>query len=80
MISTDEQADAAGNARGPLRPVANICTAGSCPTVYVDGDTDNLIVQGFTVSAKHRGIDLPEGETLVEIPKELLAEALRNLS
>ena len=76
MTFTDEKADAGR----PLQAVANICTSGSCPTVYVDPRTDTVIVQGFTVSAKHRGIDLPDGETLVEIPKELLAEALRNLS
>ena len=80
MIFTDDQAAAAGNASGLLHPVANVCNSGSCPTVYVDPGTDKLIVQGFSVSAEHRGIDLPAGEALVEIPKELLAEALRNLS
>lgn len=75
MTVTDEKADPADQ----LRPVANICTAGSCPTVY-DSGTGTLIVQGFTVSALRSGIDLPAGEALVEIPKELLAEALRNLS
>lgn len=64
----------------PLRPVANVCSAGSCPTVYIDGTTSTLIVQGFTVSPERAGIDLPNGESLIEIPYELLAEALRNLS
>lgn len=39
-----------------------------------------LVIQGFAVSAKHAGIDLPEGELLVEIPSRLLFEAARNLS
>jgi hypothetical protein len=38
------------------------------------------VVQGFSVSAGQVGVDLPAGESLVEIPAALLAEALRNLS
>jgi hypothetical protein len=37
-------------------------------------------VQGYTVSAATVGLDLPDGERLVEIPAELLAEAARLLS
>ena len=80
MIFAHHQADAAGNSGRSLQTVANICASGSCPTIYAEPSSGTLIVQGFTVSAEHRGIDLPEGESLVEIPKELLAEALRNLS
>ncbi|NMO53149.1 hypothetical protein HH310_18370 [Actinoplanes sp. TBRC 11911] len=61
------------------RAVANICNTGACPTVYESGPA-SVVVQGFKVSADRVGIDLPDGETLVEIPRELLAEALRNLS
>jgi len=61
------------------RAVANLCNSGACPTVYDSGPT-SVVVQGFKVSADRVGIDLPEGETLVEIPRELLVEALRNLS
>lgn len=63
----------------PLRAVANLCASGSCPTVYQSG-SGSLVVQGFTVSAEQAGIDVPAGETLVEIPFELLTEALRNLA
>ncbi|GAA2644822.1 hypothetical protein [Paractinoplanes durhamensis] len=63
----------------PLRPVANLCTAGNCPTVYVSG-TGTLVVQGYAVPAERAGIDVPEGELLVEIPLDLLTEAVRNLS
>ncbi|WP_285472161.1 hypothetical protein [Actinoplanes sp. NBRC 101535] len=62
-----------------LRPIANVCTAGSCPTIYETG-SDRLVVQGFTLSAHQAGIDVPDGEALVEIPVELLKEALQKLS
>lgn len=62
----------------PLRPIANICSSGACPTVY-QADSGNLVVQGFSVSAGQAGVDLPAGESLVEIPAALLAEAVRNL-
>jgi hypothetical protein len=62
----------------PLRPVANLCASGACPTVY-QADSGSLVVQGFSVSASEVGVDLRAGESLVEIPAALLAEALRNL-
>ncbi|XVV12857.1 hypothetical protein ACQP2X_00405 [Actinoplanes sp. CA-131856] len=66
-----------------LQPIANRCTAGSCPTIYTPGGSatsGSVVVQGFIVKAQDAGIDLPDGEALVEIPVELLAEAMRNLS
>jgi hypothetical protein len=62
-----------------LRAVANLCASGSCPTIY-QSESGTLVVQGYTVSAGEAGIALPAGETLVEIPRDLLAEALRNLT
>ena len=56
-----------------------MCTAGNCPTVYVSG-TGSLVVQGYALSADHAGVQLPAGENLVEIPVDLLMEAVRNLS
>jgi hypothetical protein len=64
---------------GSLRPIANLCTSGACPTIYLS-DSGAMIVQGFSVSAEEAGIDVPDGERLVEIPRELLAEALRSVS
>jgi hypothetical protein len=61
-----------------LQPVANICTSGSCPTVYRSA-TGTFVVQGYAVSAERAGVELPDGEFLVEIPAELLAEAARSL-
>ncbi|MEU8817894.1 hypothetical protein [Actinoplanes sp. NPDC048796] len=65
--------------RAPLRAVANKCSSGSCPTVYAS-ESGTVVVQGFSVSAEQAGIDVPAGERLVEIPRELLVEAVRNLS
>jgi hypothetical protein len=57
--------------------IANVCNTGACPTIYESGPT-SVVVQGFKVAADRVGIDLPEGETLVEVPRALLVEALRN--
>jgi hypothetical protein len=66
-----------------LRPIANLCTSGSCPTIYENGideaGSKSVVVQGFVVSADQAGVELPTGEALVRIPAALLAEALRNL-
>jgi formylmethanofuran dehydrogenase subunit C len=63
---------------GRWRVIANSCNSGACPTVYTDGG--RVIVQGFATPAERVGIDVPEGEMLVEIPYDLLTEAFRNLS
>lgn len=39
-----------------------------------------LVVQGYAVSGELAGVDLPAGESLVEIPLHLLTEAVRNLT
>lgn len=81
MTTTIQGADSGASGDLTLRPVANRCSAGSCPTVYATGSgSDTLVIQGFAVSAERAGIDVPAGEGLVEIPFELLTEALRNLS
>ena len=43
-------------------------------------DRDTYVVQGYTVTAESAGLDLPAGEQLVEIPAELLAEAVKAVS
>jgi hypothetical protein len=47
--------------------------------VYASG-SGTLVVQGYAVSAERAGIDVPDGEILVEIPFDLLTEAVRRLS
>ena len=68
-----------------LRAIANQCTAGACPTVYVPEapdleETAMAVVQGYVVPSDRVGIDVPEGEVLVQVPVSLLTEAVRNLT
>lgn len=63
-----------------LRPIANKCTAASCPTVYIDAKSGTLVVQGFDVSASEEGVEVAAGESLVRVPIDLMVEALQNLS
>jgi hypothetical protein len=60
-----------------LEVVANQCTGGACPTIFRTGH-GTLIVQGDTVTAPP-GTDFPDGEGLVEIPIELLLEAINKV-
>ena len=60
-----------------LRPIAEECTKGTCPTVYL-ADNGNLVVQGKVVRAAD-GLSLGPGETAVELPIELAREAWRAL-
>jgi len=59
-----------------LTVVTSLCGNGSCPTVYRT-DRGTLVVQGYTVTPQNAGIDVPDGEQLVEIPADLLAAAMR---
>jgi hypothetical protein len=54
-----------------LRLIGTACGIGSCPAVYRT-NRGTLIIQGTTVTADEAGISLPAGESLVEIPEELL--------
>jgi hypothetical protein len=67
-------------ATGPivLRAVANECSSGECPTVYVT-DRDTVVVQGYLLRPEAAGISVADGESLVEIPLDLLGTAVRNL-
>jgi hypothetical protein len=62
-----------------LRAVANGCSGGECPTVYVT-DRNTVVVQGYLLQPETAGISLPDGEFLVEIPPGLLAEAVEGLA
>jgi hypothetical protein len=53
---------------------ASECSSGTCPTVY-GTDTDSVLVQGYIVTAEDAGLDLPAGEQIVEIPREILIAA-----
>ncbi|MET7396950.1 hypothetical protein ABZS66_26050 [Dactylosporangium sp. NPDC005572] len=56
------------------RLVSSLCGGGSCPTVYAT-DRDTVLVQGNAVT----GFAVPDGELLVEIPRDLLIEAARRI-
>lgn len=55
------------------RPIAVMCGAGTCPTVYRTS-RGTLIIQGAAITAAGTGIDLAAGEALIEIPEELLTQ------
>jgi hypothetical protein len=71
--STSERADPAGL---QLEIIDSYCGNGSCPTVYRT-DRGTFVVQGFAVSPSRAGLDVPDGEMLVEIPAELVAAVAR---
>jgi hypothetical protein len=52
-----------------LTPVRGACRDGTCPTIY-ETDRGTIVVQGYVVT--DADVAVPEGETLVEIPAELL--------
>jgi hypothetical protein len=56
-----------------LSVVASWCGAGDCPTVYRT-DRGTLVVQGYTFNPETAGVAVPDGERMVEIPAELLAQ------
>jgi hypothetical protein len=49
------------------------CGSGGCPTIFAEDD-GNVVVQGYVVNAHEAGVQLPEGELLVRIPRNLLHE------
>jgi hypothetical protein len=62
-----------------LEHVTTVCGAGSCPTVYRT-NRGTFVVQGYAVTGSDVGVDLPDGEFLVEIPADLLEQAARTVS
>jgi hypothetical protein len=75
-MTNHEDADLPVAADGPPVPrlVITLCGGGTCPTVYVT-DRDTVLVQGGAVT----GVTVPDGELLVEIPRQLLLEAARRI-
>lgn len=57
-----------------LSKLVAVCGNQACPTVY-RSDRGTLVVQGYAISAERAGVELPDGELLVEIPIELLTQA-----
>jgi hypothetical protein len=63
--------------RTELHLIATVCGGGTCPTVYRT-DRGTYVVQGRTVTADGAGVELPEGESMVEIPTALLEQLHRD--
>jgi len=70
--SDTDPADTAGDAAAGWRIVGSVCGTGTCPTIY-ESEGGSLIVQGYPVDPARAGLTVPDGESLVEIPAELLA-------
>jgi len=47
------------------------CANGVCPTVY-ETDKGTIVVQGFDVHPDETGMQVPAGEGMVEVPRDLL--------
>ncbi len=48
------------------------CNESSCPTIY-QNESGSFFIQGYVVAQDNReGANIPEGEDLVEVPKEFL--------
>lgn len=80
-MTNHENADFSVVADGPPatpepapRLVISMCGTGTCPTIYRT-DHDTVLVQGNVAT----GINVPDGELLVEIPENLLLEAARRI-
>lgn len=56
-----------------LTPLVGECDENECPTLYRT-DRGTLAVQGDTVT--DHGVDVPEGEGIVEIPVSLIQKAI----
>ncbi|KPM53046.1 hypothetical protein CcI49_20960 [Frankia sp. CcI49] len=62
-----------------LTPLVGMaCNTSGCPTIYTTEGTD-LVVQGYIVPDRRGAGEVPEGETLVRIPRQLLVDAIRKL-
>jgi hypothetical protein len=64
-----------------LRFLGSTSEAGTCPSLY-ETDRGTIVVQGLAVTDPDARGDLRhvlEGETVVEVPRELLTEIARRL-
>lgn len=71
----EESQSTAGQPKGTAMKVtilASTCDKNDCPTIY-ETDRDTILVQGETPT--DHGLAIPEHETLVEIPLDLIRKA-----
>lgn len=61
-----------------LRATSPGCEDGTCPNIKQDGTTGAYRIQGYRV-ADRTGLNLPDGEDVVEIPADVMAHLLAQL-
>lgn len=54
------------------------CSDGTCPNIKRHGTTGPFRIQGYVVKDR-AGLDLPEGEDVIEIPADVMAHLLAQL-
>lgn len=60
--------------------LATLCPDGNCPAIY-ETDRGTLMVRGYAVDpSEQTEIEVVPGESVIEIPKELVARAAAKLS
>ncbi len=59
-----------------LRPVKRFCqgkgSGSACPAVYETDEPGVVAIQGYDVAFCDRPADLPEGESVIAVPSELI--------
>jgi hypothetical protein len=64
-----------------LRFLGSTSEAGACPSLY-ETDRGTIVVQGLQVTDAEALADLPDvldGETIIEVPRELLVDIARRV-
>jgi hypothetical protein len=56
------------------------CSGGSCPTIYADEGSVDVVVQGYPVPTAGAGVSVPAEERLVRVPRSVLLEAAARLN
>lgn len=65
------------SAQVALSQIAKLCASGDCPAVFAT-ERDTVVIQGYTWRDAARPV--PPGESMVEIPSELLLIAAQGLA
>ncbi len=65
-----------------LVPIAGAsCASANCPTVYVNDEDQDIFIQGYSVPEQRLPAgEMPPGEALVRIPREVFLAAARGLA
>jgi hypothetical protein len=62
-----------------LETLASACASNACPTIYAYPGDLQVLVQGHVTSGPAHGVALPDGETLVQVPADLILQAAERL-